>query len=179
MRAAARIAVTAYDTGEEKNGNRTTDSSAWSIETDGSHVATVEASARIDVTASAKNVPNLSMVEPIAPVVRESDKRMRPPPCVPDTVSFDFAIPIYSLVPEMRLLRFSAVFTTAATFDNSALRQQSDAPMAEDSARYRYRWERITELATSAGDIWISPWFFWKPYGAIICVLRRHIRMTR
>lgn len=100
--------VTAYDTGAEKNGSRTTDSSAWSIETVGPHVATVEASARIDVTARAKNVPTLSIANPIAPAARASDERMRPPQCVPDTVFSDFAIPIYSLVPDIRFFRSSA-----------------------------------------------------------------------
>ena len=132
MRAAARMAVTAYDTGEEKNGNRTTDSSAWSIETDGPHVATVEASARTDVTARAKNAPILSIANPIAPAARASDERMRPPPCIPDTVSFDFAIPISSLVPEIRFLRFSAAFQMTAAFNDSTLWQPSDAPRLEN-----------------------------------------------
>ena len=80
MRAAARRAVTAYETGEAVNGNRATDSSAWSIETVGPHVATVEASARADVTARAKNVPTISIADPIAPATWASDERMRPPP---------------------------------------------------------------------------------------------------
>ena len=173
------MSVTIYDTGEAENGNRTTDSSAWSIETVGPHVATVEASARADVTARAKNVPTFSIADPIASAVLAIDERMRLPPRAPDAVSSDFAIPISFLVPEIRFLCFFCGLPTTA-FDDSAPRQQSDAPMAEDSARYRYRWERITELATSAGDIWIPPpRFFWKPYGAMICVLRRHIRMTR
>ena len=97
------------------------------------------------MTARAKNVPNLSMVEPIAPAVRESDKRMRPPPCVPDTVSFDFAIPIYSLVPEMRLLRFFCGLTTTATLDDSASLQVYDA---------QYRWEGDSGKGICrAGDI--------------------------
>lgn len=87
-------------------------------------------------------------------------------PYLPSYLKYDFFV----------LLRFF----DDRLFNDSAPQQSSDVPMAEDSARYRYRWERITELATSAGDTWIPPpWFFQKPYGAMICVLRRHIAMTR
>lgn len=172
------MAVTAYDTGEEKNGNRTTDSSAWSIETDGPHVATVEASARTDVTARAKNAPILSIANPIAPAARASDERTRPPPCIPDTVSFDFAIPISSLVPEIRFLRFFCGLTTTATLDDSAPRQSSDAPRLANIAydAVQYRWEgdsgkgicRADDVGRCHLDFLE---LFQKPYGAMICVL--------
>lgn len=43
---------------------------------------------------------------------------------------------------------FFCGLSTAAAFNDSALLQPFDAPMVEDFARYRYRWERITELTS-------------------------------
>lgn len=105
-------------------------------------------------------------------------------PCIPDTVSFDFAIPS-SLVLHIRFLRSSAVFRRSLP-SMIARRGRYLMPrgskIAHDAAQYRWEGNSGNGICRSddAGRHHLDfPGFFQKPYGAMICVLQCHMRMTR